>query len=298
MSENAETILALAEGKLGASPGNGVPTIGARSKISIGGTTMEVLRSTMGAKQALISRNGIRGDWAHLATDQRLGPQAVGGTLEMEPSASELATLMGYTIATSGNALTDFTMIEDKGGAANNASVFTYSGCKIGKAVLSGTQGAAIKLTLDVVAKTETQSGNSPAVASSGYPFVFSDITLTMTSGRECHSFELTIDNKIDAGRFLNALTMSYVQEMDRMVHLRATLPATNNNTDLYPMAITGIVGPTLAMTDCSNTTKTFTFGTLQSANDAPEIPGKSEIMLTLAMVAGATANTADIALA
>ena len=289
MSE--EITKAIAEGHVEASPGNGVPSIGARSKISIGGTTMEVLRSTMGAKQALIRRNGIRGDWAHLSTDQRLGPQHVGGTLEMEPSASELATIMGYAIAASGSALTDFTLTE-----AKDSTVFTYANTKISKAVISGTQGAAIKVTLDLVAKTESASGSAPTAASSGYPFVFSDITLTLTSGRECHSFELTIDNKIDANRFLNALTMSYVQEMDREVHLRATLPYTSNNSDLYPMLIAGISGATLAMTDCSNNTKTFTFGVLQSDNNAPEIPGKSEIMLPLAMVAGATGSTADIA--
>ena len=300
-----------------------VPATGARSKVSINGTAMEVLRSTLGMKQPLITRNGIRGTRAHLSTDHRLGPEHIGGTLEMEPSPNELQALMPLILGTGAGAATEtvpsFSIVEDKGGRSNaaggatggntNADLWTYAGCKVSKASISGTQGTAIKVSLDVIGQTETAGGTAINSVSSDNPFIFSDLTVTLptsasgssTLARQVHNFALSIDNHIDAERFLNNPTLPYVQELDRTVGLQLGMPWTDANADLYPLPIAGIGdtshSPTLTLTPAEgvdNTASTLTFGCLQTPNDAPEIPGKAEIMKTMNLVATSLANGAS----
>jgi hypothetical protein len=316
------------------------PATGGRSKVAfnIGGTIipMEVLRSTLASKQPLISRNGIRGTRAHLATDSRLAGQHASGTLEMEPSPNELEALMPLILGfagTSGNAaetVPTFIITEDKGGRGNaaggavggdtNGDLWTYcgltngapdktvAGCKVTKATLSGTQGTAIKLALEVIAQCEVQGGTAINSVSSDNPFIFSDLSVVLpvpasepgsdTLARQVHNFTLDIDNHIDAGRFLNSVYLLYLQEEDRTVGLQLGMPWTDANADLYPLPIAGIGttshSPVLTLTPAQgvdNTASTLTFGCLQTPNDGPEIPGKTEIMHSLKLVATSLAN-------
>ena len=318
------------------------PATGARSKVAftINGTTtaMEVLRSTLASKQPLITRNGIRGTRSHLATDARLGGQNAAGQLEMEPSPNELKALMplilGFTgdSGSAGEVVPTFILTEDKGGRSNaaggavggdtNGDLWTYCGlasngtpdktqpgCKVTKATISGTQGTAIKLTLDVIAQAEVQGGTAINSVSSDNPFIFSDLSAILpvpttepgsdTLARQVHNFSLNnIDNHIDATRFLNSVYLPYLQEEDRTVGLQMGMPWTDANADLYPLPITGIGttshSPTLTLTPAAgvdNTASMLTFGCLQTPNDGPEIPGKSEITKTLNLVATSLAN-------
>lgn len=268
---------------------------GALTKLSINGTAMAVLSSTLGKREVLLQRNGLRGTRSHFDTDARKGPQHVGGSINLEPSYAELVALVALAIGAGGNtsnALTAFNTVVDK-----VEKVDTYTGCKIGRMTLSGTQGGIISCSLDVLGKTEVVNTGTVAAPQSAIPFIMSDLVLTLVSvARETHSFTLVIDNMLDGERFLNALTLSQIVELDRVVTLTSTHPYNDTNYALYDQAIAGAAG-TLALNNGTNT-GTFSFGRLQVPAESPDVPGKQELMLTLNMIAskvnGSAANTTD----
>jgi len=274
------------------------PSTGALTKISFAGTPMGVLRCTLAERQQMLTREGLRGSRSHLDTDQRFGPKRVSGTIEMEPSAAELATIMNYAFGNSGvvsDALLTADILVDKvaPAVANGTGVFAYNACKIDRCVIAATQGQPLRLTLDVVGTTE--AGNQTAINapnSAGY-YIHSDVTLTLqNAAREVQGFTLTIDNRIDKERFMNATTLRTLVEQDRVVDLQAIIPWTDATQDLYDQALAG-AGGVLALND-GTTAHNFIFGVLQVPPEGVEIPGKSELLLTLNMRAGCSAaNTA-----
>jgi hypothetical protein len=273
---------------------------GALTKLSIGGTPMAVSSCTLGMREALLQRTGIRGTRAHFDTDARKGPQRIGGTINLEPSYAELIALGALAIGAGGNAaesVSEFTVVVDR-----KARIDTYAGCKVARMTVAGQQGGIVSCSLDIVGRTETTNSGSVSVPASAIPFIMSDLTLTLaSSGREAQNFQLVIDNMIDADRFLNALTLSKVVELDRAVSLTTAVPWNDANIDLYNQAVAGAAG-TLALNNGTNLA-TFSFGRLQLPAESVEIPGKQELMLTLNMIAtkvnaSAAGTTDDIALA
>jgi hypothetical protein len=268
---------------------------GALTKVSINGTAMAVISSSLGKKEVLLQRQGIRGTRSRFDTDVRKGPQRIGGTITLEPSYAELVALMALAIGTAGNtseSLTAFNAVVDR-----YERVDTYTGCKIGRATISGTQGGIISCSLDIVGKTEVVNTGTVATPASGIPFIMSDAVLTLASAaRETHNFTLVIDNMIDAERFLNAITLGQVVEMDRAITLTSAHPNNDANIALYDQAVGGAAG-TLALNNGTNTA-TFSFGRLQLPAETPDIPGKTEVVMTLNMVStkvnSSAANTTD----
>lgn len=263
---------------------------GALTKVSLNGTAMAVQSCTLGKKESLLQRNGIRGTRAHFDTDVRKGPQRIGGTITLEPSYSELVAIMALAIGSGGNtadSLTSFNAVVDR-----KTKVDTYTGCKIGRATISASQGGIVSVSLDLVGQTEVVNTGTVSTPISGIPYIMSDIALNLANtAREAFGFSLVIDNHLDAERFLNATTLSQVVEMDRTVTLQATVPNNDTNYDLYNQAVGGAAG-TLALNNGTNT-GTFSFGRLQVPAESPEIPGKTELQLVLNMIASKVNNTA-----
>lgn len=263
---------------------------GALTKVSINGTAMAVTSCTLGKREVLLQRNGIRGTRSHFDTDARKGPQRIGGTIGLEPSYTELVAIMALAIGAGGNCadgLTDFSVVVDR-----KTKVDTYAGCKINRATITGTQGGIISCSLDLVGKTETVNTGTVTTPISGIPFILADLALNLaSSARETQSFTLTIDNHLDGERFLNSNTLSQVVELDRTVTLTTTHPYNDANYDLYNQAVGGAAG-TLALNNGTNT-GTFSFGRLQVPAEPADIPGKTEVTLTLNMIASKVNNTA-----
>ena len=263
---------------------------GALTKVSINGTAMAVLSCSLGKKEVLLQRNGIRGVRNHFDTDVRKGPQRIMGTINLEPSYTELAALMALAIGAGGNtadSLSEFNTVVDR-----HVRVDTYTGCKIARATISGTQGGIISCSLDIIGKTEVVNTGTVSTPISDVPFILSDVVLTLASAaRETANFTLVIDNQIDGERFLNAVTLSKVTEQDRIVQLASLHPHNDANIALYDQAVGGAAG-TLAMNNGTNLA-TFSFGKLQVPAESPDIPGKSEVMLALNMLATKVNNTA-----
>ncbi len=105
------------------------------------------------AKRGLIvERSGLRGTRSHVADDTRVGPYTAGGMLVLEPTPEDLAIwlprILGGTPTGSSpktyplaETLPSFTLAIDR-----VAKVFTYAGCKVNRAILSGAQGGLMRL--------------------------------------------------------------------------------------------------------------------------------------------------------
>jgi hypothetical protein len=261
-------------------------------------------------KGVIVERGGLRGTRSHVADDTRVGPYTAGGQLVLEPTPEDLAIwlprILGGT-PTGGSpktyplaeTLPSFTLSIDR-----VAKVFTYAGCKINRAVFHGAQGGLLRLTLDIVAQSETaaNAGTFPSLtAGVTQPYIFSDLALTLAStAREVKQFNLTLDNALATDRFMNSVTIVSAPEGDRTITLRTMHAWAAANTDLYAQALAGAAGA-LQLTNALGSSPpvgyqtTFSFATLQSPDRSPNVPGRQEFFLNLEMVARKVGGTAEL---
>lgn len=248
---------------------------------------------------SIVDSSGIRGTRSRFSERTRAGNQQVGGTIELYPSAEDLANLLplvlGGTASSGtyplGEALTPFTVVHDK-----VAKVLTYAGCVVNRATFSGSEGQAVKLSLDVIGKTETigAAGTFPSVSfNADPPYMFTDSLLTMqAAARSVKQWTLTIDNMVEA-LFYNSQTATLLLAKDRAVTLDCTNPFTASDTDLYNQALAGAAA-TLALAN-GDKTLTFSFATLQVPPQGPTVGGRQEIPLELSAVARKVGSAAEL---
>lgn len=255
----------------------------------------------------IVERSGLRGTRSHQADDTRVGPYTVGGQLVLEPTPEDLAIWLprilgadpsgtSYQLA---ETLPSFTLSIDR-----VAKVFTYTGCKVKRAVFQGAQGGLLRLILEIVAQSESvaAAGTFPALSlGTTQPYIFSDLALSLASAaREVKQFELAIDNGLVTDRFMNSLTIVNAPEGDRTITLRTVHAWAAGNTDLYSQALAGAAG-TLQLTNALGGTPptgyqtTFSFATLQVPDRSPNVPGRQELFLNLEMVARRVGATPEL---
>jgi hypothetical protein len=261
-------------------------------------------------KGLIVERTGLRGTRSHVSDDTRVGPYAVGGQLVLEPTPEDLAIWLPRILGgqpTGGEVKTyplaetlpSFTLSIDR-----VAKVFTYAGCKINRAAFHGAQGGLLRLTLDIVAQSESlaAAGTFPALTpGTTQPYIFSDLNLTLAAtAREVKQFDLTIDNGLITNRFMNSLTIVSAPEGDRTISLRTTHAWAASNTDLYAQALAGAAG-TLQLTNALGGSPpvgyltAFNFATLQTPDRSPNVPGRQELFLNLEMVARKVSGTPEL---
>lgn len=255
----------------------------------------------------IVERSGLRGTRSRAADDTREGPYSVGGLLVLEPTPEDLAiwlprilggTPSGDTYALA-ETLPSFTLAIDR-----VAKVFTYAGCKVNRAVISGTQGGLLRLALDLVTQSESvgAADSFPSLSPSvTQPYIFSDLALTLAATtREVRQFTLTIDNALVTDRFMNSLTIVSAPEGDRSIMLNTTHAWAPANTDLYAQALAGAAG-TLQLTNAlggappTGYQTTFSFATLQTPDRSPSVAGRQELLLNLEMLARKVGSTAEL---
>jgi hypothetical protein len=260
-------------------------------------------------KGVIVERAGLRGTRSHVSSDTRVGPYTAGGQLVLEPTPEDLAVwlprILGAPAAGSpptydlAETLPSFTLSIDR-----VAKVFTYAGCKVNRAALHGAQGGLLRLTLDIVAKSEAvaAAGSFPSLtAGVTQPYIFSDLDLTLAStSREVKQFDLSIDNGLITDRFMNSLTITSAPEGDRTIMLRTTHAWAAANTDLYAQALAGAAG-VLQLTNALGGTPptgyrtTFNFGVLQVPDRSPSVAGRQEVLLNLEMLARRVGSTPEL---
>lgn len=271
-----------------------VPAQGALAKMAFdasaitgASTGVEFVSTTLKRRDTHVYSRGIRGTRSRSKSRARIARTEVSGQIVLEPSASEIDFLLPYILGgTTAAGVTDVAdaLPEFVIGIDKVSKVYTYAGCRVARAVFAGQSGQALQLTLDIEAETETQAnaGTFPAITlPTDNFFVMSDVTLTLLSvARKFASFTLTIDNMVDADRYLNSLTRTEIAAQDRSVRLEVSAPFTSDNTDLYGAAIAGAAG-SLVVSDGS-VTYTMNFGNAKIPAEGQDVSGKSEIMLPL----------------
>lgn len=258
-------------------------------------------------RRPILDRDTIRGTRSHHSIDTRLGLNAVGGTILMRPSPLDLNLLLPRILGANESAdsfalaetLQTFGVMIDR-----VAKVFSYSDCWVNKATFRGQAGGIIELELDILGASQSigAAGSFPAltlgVTSADQPYIMSDGVFTLAgSARATKSFELVIDNRL-AARFTNSLNATDITPQDRIISLRTVHPYTSSETDLLAQTLYGAAGSivfTPVGGGASGMTTTFTFGVLQVDDEDPAVGGKTEIDLTLNMVARMTGSTREL---
>lgn len=247
----------------------------------------EVESESMGKKTEIVSTEGLRGTRSMSIERTREAKNDVGGQITLFPSPLDLdlwlPRILGGAESTDVFALTEtlptFVMCVDK-----VTDAFLYTGCYVSKAVFSASSGGMLKLVLDILALSETTGQTFPAVTlgvtAAHDPFVMSDGVLTLAgSGTAFRSFELSIDNQLEAD-FMNSLNATCIDSNGRVITLKTDIAFdSTNQSALYEQAAAGIAG-SLAFTNGAVSTS-FAFGTLQVADKAPAVGGKTKIPFT-----------------
>ncbi len=265
--------------------------MGAQQTFSFAGTSLFGF-CTVGKHGTHLEREGTRGTRSHDIDDVVSGANTVSGQIIMQPSNTELNLLEPYIIGSGGTVdegLSNASLLIDRGNA-----VYTYSNCKISRAVYTGRQGELITLTCDVIGRIETVAGSAPSEPTSATPFWFDDIVFTLqATAREVKEFELVVDNMMLTDRFNQNATVIDQPEQDRVVTLRTVHDHSSNTASLYGEGIAGAAG-TLAWSGGGD--RTYTFGALQVPDESPPLADKGALQLTLNMTARKTNGAKEIA--
>lgn len=149
------------------------------------------------------------------------------------PQSSIYKHVMGSANSPGVNSFPSFTLefadTEDDGTAANTANLKrTYTGCRVDSMTLSGTVDEPVKVAVDWKAKrvTVSSAAKTSVTAYTEDPLVFYQGFVYMTSGVAtcgtppatlrtsalalCNSFELTLNNNLEAGWYIAGTTSTY----------------------------------------------------------------------------------------
>lgn len=244
-----------------------------------------------------VDTSGIRGTRSHASERVKEGSKTVQGSITLEPSPADLDMLLPWILG--GSESNDTFPLADALSALNVLvdkvdDCYLYSDVYVNRAVFSSEEGGPLRLTLDLIGKTETASQEFPAltlgVAANNKPYMHHELTLSLaSSSRQCKRLEITVDNHLSTA-YNNSLTPSEIKAQDRTVTVRAELPASE---DLHGQAVAGIAGSaTYAHSGCSTV---FTFGKLQIPDNTPTVSGKTEIVHSLDMVARMNGSTREL---
>lgn len=284
--------------------------MGTRAEVTYGtaaGATTEgfvFVSNSVRRVRSILPRDGIRGFRDEVSTDTREGTDVVSGQIVLEPTPEDLAIwlprILGGTPSGTAYAVAETlpSFTHEIKRHAGTKGMATHTGCKVSRATFSCAQGQLMRLAMDIVGQDETLatgSGFPSLTPTVTQPYVMHDFALTLVSAtREFSSFNLVIDNQLDAGRFMNSRQITNLPEGGRLVTLSTTHDDNTTNADLLDQALAGVTGTLVATNGAYSTT--FTFGILQVPAETPGIEGRGAIDLTLNMTARRTGTTPSIA--
>lgn len=253
----------------------------------------ELKSGSLAMRQSHIDAHGIRGTRSRVSTRTRIGSEVVSGSISLCPTPVELDQWLPRILGTAENAdvfalaetVPAFSCLVDGG-----TNRFVYKGCYVDKAVFSWQAGGMLELTLSLEGKTETVTATVfpaaiPAI-NGGAPYASGDCTISLAadaSAAEVAEIEITIDNMLAKDRFMNSVTRAQLPSLDRLVTVRAVVPYTADEVDLYDQSVAGAAG-TITFTN-GNTSCAFAFGNLKAPAESPVVTSRNgELMLNLNM--------------
>jgi len=263
----------------------------------------DFLSCSLGITEDITRADGMSGTRSRHGERTRPSLQRVAGTLEMEPSAVELALLLpwilganasGTTFALAETLQTRYVTID------RVAKVHTYDGVGVDTATFSCAQGEPLKVNLGLVGISETEgnAGTFPSLAIdlTTQPFILSDLVLVVGGTTvQCKNFDVTINNMIDKDRFFNSNTLAGILALDRRTTFKTMIPYDTAYTTVYRSGETG-AAVTATLTN-GNTSLVFTMANLIFPARTPQVPNRKEVMLEIEGEAFMTGTTKELVL-
>lgn len=258
----------------------------------------DIVSCTLTKKNSILDASGLRGTRQHSKERTAIGTNHVGGGIVFEPGAAMLDLLlpwiMGGALSANNVPFGEAALVRDVL-VDKIAQRHVYAGCCVNKATFDCKPNQKLKLSLDVIGKTETLSATAfPAISNpTEAPWVFSQGVITCVSVvRQITELQVVVDNHLEA-RYTNSVDATDISATDQTVTLVFKAPYTSDTTDLYNQGVTASAG-TVVFTNGSNVL-TFTFGALQYEDDGPTIGDRKEIFLPIHATARKTGSTAAL---
>jgi hypothetical protein len=267
--------------------------------------------STLRKIGRIVGGRGITGTRSNYTNRTAYGASMITGRIAMDACAGDLDFFLPYILGGSevadefdvASSLPAMNVMIDKVGG-----VFEYINCKVSRAIFraqgtpADSEPEVIEMILELMGVNESTSQSWPdpepslSTDENRRPYIHGTSVLTLVgASREMRDFVLLIDNHLQP-RWVNSLTPTIICPRDRTVMLRTTNPFTTAQyAALYGLDdISGDEGATLQWV-AGNVSTTWTFGTLQWADESPKIPGKTEIPYVLDMIAKATDSQSEV---
>ena len=295
------------------------PSMGVAAQLGMGASSpvteaYEFLSENLALDHELLRTEGLRGTRLHPAERVRLGRQLIGGTIVMQPTYAELVNLLPRIVsaAQAGAGLNTYTVSDTQPAAFavsvdRGAKVFTYAGCRCGRATFRSGVGQPMELALEVEALSESQgnAGTFPSLTVSATPpFIYADAALTLGGATyQVHEWETTIDWHLKTDRFANNVSRTDLPSMDLTVTARFLVPFTSDTAALYDAGggvsgVTGSVNLTYlgAGGGGAGVNLQFSYANLIfPARKSPTVAGRDEINLSLEAEARKSGSTAPL---
>ena len=266
------------------------------------GRAVEHLQNTLGLSQQMVRTNGMRGDVDHHGDRTRYNIRNVGGRIVLAPSPTELSNLRAILFGTSG-ALTTAGPIEFDAFVDRDQRRFIYTGCRVTRAEFRSATGGMLSLTLDIVAKDETNVATAlPALAiPSQAPMMHHDSAnaiILNSGGSTALTLEPTelmwaINHVMKEDCYYNSLTRTVIPQVDRVVDVMTVVPYNDLMiaAGLHEMPYAGFGATTnigrmnigYTAVETGNIGFSCILPKVKWSRQSPEDDGRTEIMLSLA---------------
>lgn len=265
----------------------------------------------------LVGGKGIAGTRSNFANRVREGSYAIGGKLATYTCAADLDKWLPRVLGANEQA-TDIFDVSDSLPAFGVmihrvAGTFLYSNCYVNRAIWRCQAGPGdaepelLEQILDIQCLGEDSTVSLPgtlptlSTAANRNPYITADGVLTI-GGTDYyfHEFVLLVDNHLQA-RWVNSLTPTALCPQDRTVRLRIIFPFTAAAdavlSGIYQNASrhTGVTSTIVMRPSGSAYGTTWTFTGLQWAQESPEVPGKTEIRLSVDFIARKTGGASEL---
>tara|TARA_R100001594_G_scaffold116052_1_gene150990 strand:+ start:11443 stop:12381 length:939 start_codon:yes stop_codon:yes gene_type:complete len=267
----------------------------------------EYLSENVVLSQTRFHSDGIRGTRSRHEARCRITQEAVGGTITMHPTQVELDTLLPLILGANEVSTDTFNVAEtipSFGILIDRVQKrFCYSKCVVSSATFSASAGGPLQLSMEIVGQKETVSGTAfPTVGAlaTDAPFIMADTAISLAadaSATELASFSITVNNMVNAGRFMNSLTRTATPSGGREVTVQLAVPYTADEVDLYNTALSAYDNSYILIDPGgSNPNIKFTFGGIEFGAQSPTVSSKGdEYSLNLSGVAYKTASANEL---
>jgi hypothetical protein len=267
----------------------------------------DLVTESLACDENYIDTNGLRGTRSRYVANQRVGNRRVMGQLHLQPTPVELALLLPWILGgtPTGTGTVTYPLADALPTARyvtvdRGSKVFTYSGCQVSRATLTGREGMPLDLMLDVIGVDETvaNSGTFPSLSIdvTTAPFIFTDLVLSVGgTGYSAKSVEIVIDNVIDRDRFYNSTTLTAAYAMDRHILVNTELPY-GTASAAYNLGAAAGTAVTAVFTGTGTSVLSLSFVKVCFPRKSPTFrAGRAEQMLPMMGTAFYSGSTAEL---